>query len=120
MIGPLRALIFVILVLGIAAAYVGSHQMRLFAPVFYLPAGIAFVRPRWSQILIWIMWSVTWGMLAMFIAIGGRPAMFTVPSHWLMGSSGALLLVALPLLRWFLSPRFARSRLPEARVLRRE
>jgi hypothetical protein len=113
---PLRALIFVIIALGIAAALVGNNQMRLFVPVFYLPAAITFVRPRWSQMLIWIMWSATWAMLAMMIAIGSKPALFTVSSHWLVGSAAALLVVALPLLRWFLLPRSAPSAMPEARV----
>jgi hypothetical protein len=120
MLRPLRGLTFVILALGFTAALIGDSQMRLFVPVFYLPAGITFVRPRWSQMLIWIMWSATWGMLAMMIAIGSRPALFTVPSHWLMAAAAALLFAALPLLRWYLSPRSASSALPEARVLNRD
>jgi hypothetical protein len=120
MLRPLRALIVVILALGIAAALVGSSRMHVFVPVFYLPAVITYARPRWAQVLIWIMWSSSWGMLAMILAIDGRPGLFAVPSHWLLASSSALLVVALPLLRWFLSPRSASSAIPEARVLRRE
>jgi hypothetical protein len=120
MLRPLRALVLVIILLGITAALLGTNEMHLFVPVYYLPAGIVFVRPRWSQMLIWIMWSATWGMLAMMIAIDSRPALFTVPSHWLMAGASVLLVVALPLLRWFLSPRSASAAIPEARVHRRE
>jgi hypothetical protein len=115
---PLRGLILVILALGIAAAVVGSKGMRLFLPVYFLPVAIAYARPRWSQILIWNMWSLTWGMLAMLLAIDGRPALFTVPSHWLLTSAGALQLVALPLVRWSLL-RPAASAIPAARLHQR-
>jgi hypothetical protein len=117
---PLRILILAVIVLGVAAAIVGSRQMRQFIPIVYLPAAIAYVRPRWSQLLIWIMWSATWAMLALFMAIDTRPELFTVPSHWLLASSTALLVIALPLLRWFLSSRAPASAIPIARIHRRE
>lgn len=117
----LRALILVIIALGVLAAVVGSRQMRWFIPIYFLPVAITYARPRWSQILIWIMWSVSWGMLAMLIAIGGRPALFTVPSHWLLASAATLQCIALPVLRWFVeSPRFGANRIPQARIHRRE
>lgn len=117
----LRALILVIIALCAVAAVLGSRQMRWFIPVYCVPVAIAYGRPRWSQLLIWIMWSATWGMLALFVAIGGRPALFTVPSHWLLASAAALQCIALPLLRWALeSGRFGASRLPEARIHRRD
>jgi hypothetical protein len=117
---PLRGLILVIIALGVLAAIVGSAQMRWFIPIFYLPVAVTYKRPRWSQILIWIMWSVTWGMLAMILAIGGRPALFTVPSHWLLASASAVLCVALPCARWYLESPHSSSRIPQARVHRRE
>jgi len=119
--GRLRAMILVIIGLGIAAAIVGTPATRWFVPMLYLPVAMVYPRPRWSQILVWIMWSVTWGMLALILAIGGRPALFTAPAHWLLTISVGLLFAGLPLLRWYLtSPRFGASDIPRARIHRRE
>jgi len=119
--GRLRALILVIIALGVVAAIVGTRTTRWFVPMLYLPVALAYPRPRWSQILVWIMWSTTWAMLALILAIDGRPKLFTAPAHWLMTISVGLLMVGLPLLRWYLtSPRFGASDIPRARIHRRE
>ena len=116
----LRALIFVIIGLGVVAGVLGSSEVRFFVICFYLPAGWAYVRPRWPQITIWIMWATTWGMLAVILALGGKPELLEAPSHWLMAGAAFLLCVVVPLVRRMHEapplPLRGSSRIPEARI----
>lgn len=114
----LRAVILVILALGVVAGFNPHGYMRAFVIAFNLPAAWTYVRPRWPLILIWIMWSVTWVMLAMILALGDKGPVLATWSHWLMAAATVLLCVVLPLVRLThgRKARGRRSRIPEARV----
>lgn len=119
----LRAIIFVMFGLGIAAGVTGTADARFFVISFFLPGAWAYASPRWPAIAIWIMWGSTIGMLGFMLAVGGLPSLLEQPTLWLMGLVSALLFVALPLVRrMHESPPVmrGRSRIPEARVLRRD
>lgn len=118
----LRAVILVILALAAIAGFNPHGFMRAFVIAFCLPAAWTYVRPRWPLILIWIMWSVTWVMLAVIIALGDRGPVLATWSHWLMAAATAILCVVLPLVRLTHGdsrrPRAlgGSSRIPEARI----
>jgi len=119
----LRAIIFVMAGLGIAAAVTGSPDARFFVICFFIPGAWAYVSPRWPAIVIWIMWTSTIGLLAFLLAIGGKPDLLGSPTTWLMGMVVALLFVALPLVRrMHEAPPVmrGRSRIPEARIYQRD
>lgn len=119
----LRAIIFVMFGLGVAAALTGSPDARFFVICFFLPGPWAYASPRWPAIVIWVMWASTIGMLGFLLALGGMPSLLEQPTLWLMGLVSALLFVALPLVRrMHEAPPVmrGRSRIPEARIFRRE
>jgi hypothetical protein len=99
---------------------IGESGVRFFVICFYLPAAWVYARPRWPMITIWIMWAVTWGMLATMLALGGKPELLEPPSHWLMAGAAFLLCVVVPLVRLGhrspALPRPGSSRIPEARI----
>jgi hypothetical protein len=118
----LRAVILVILALGVIAGFQPHGYMRAFVIAFNLPAAWTYVRPRWPLILIWIMWSVTWVMLAVIIGLGDRGPVLATWSHWLMAAATLILCVVLPLVRLTQGEsrrpraRAGSIRIPEARV----
>lgn len=118
----LRALIFVIFGLGAAAGVLGTGEMRFFIICFFIPGPAAYMRPRWPAIVIWIMSASSIGLLALLLAIGGKPELMEAPSDWLMAVASALLFIVVPLVRRMHdSPvMHGRSRIPEARVHRRD
>jgi hypothetical protein len=119
----LRAIILVMFGLGITAAVIGSSSVRFFALCFFIPAGWAYVSPRWPAILVWLMWSSSVGLLGLLIALGGEERLFGPPSHWLLAAAAGLLFIALPLVRrMHEAPNYrrGRSRIPEARIHRRD
>ena len=119
----LRALIFVMFGLGIAAGIIGTGEVRFFVICFFIPAGWAYMQPRWPAIIIWIMWASTVGMLGFLLAIGGDTELLDLPSHWIIGAIGGLLFIGLPLVRRMgEAPPIVRgrSRIPEARIHRRD
>ena len=119
----LRAIIFVMFGLGIAAAIVGTGEVRFFVGCFFIPGAWAYLRPRWPALVIWIMWASTIGMLGFLLAIGGKTELLDSSAHWLMSIVSALLFIALPLVRRMHDAppmRSGRSRIPEARVHRRD
>jgi hypothetical protein len=119
----LRALIFVIFGLGIAAAVAGNGDVRFFVVCFFIPGGAAYIRPRWPAIVIWIMWASTIGLLGFLLALGGVPDLLHSPSLWLMGTASALLFIAMPLVRRMgeAPPMLrGRARIPEARIHHRD
>lgn len=119
----LRTIIVMMFGLGITAAVIGDGGVRFFALCFFIPGGWAYLSPRWPAILVWIMWSSSVGLLGLLIGLGGTPALFHAPSHWLMGAVAGLLFVALPLARrMHEAPNYrrGRSRIPEARIHRRD
>ena len=119
----LRAIIFVMFGLGVAAAITGSPDARFIVISFFLPAPWAYVSPRWPAIVIWIMWFGTIAPLGFMLALGGVPSLLEQPTLLLMGVVSALLVIALPLVRrMHESPPVmrGRSRIPEARIFRRD
>lgn len=118
----LRAIILVMLGLGIMACAIGTEMVRFYALCFFIPGGWAYISPRWPAILVWIMSGSTIGLLGVLIGLGDRP-LFQEPSHWLLGAVAVLLFVALPLVRrMHEAPNYrrGRSRIPEARIHRRD
>jgi hypothetical protein len=119
----LRALIFSIVGLCIAAAIIDRGEISFFSICFLLPGAWTYLNPRWPSIVIWIMWSSAIGMLAFILAIGGKPGLVEGPAHVLLLIAACLLFFAVPLVRrMHEAPPVmrGRSRIPEARIHRRD
>lgn len=119
----LRAIILVMVGLGITAAVIGDFGVRFFTLCFFIPAVGAYISPRWPAILLWIMWSSSVGLLGFLLSLGGTDRLFESPSHWLLAVAAGLLCIALPLVRrMHEAPNYwrGRSRIPEARIHRRD
>lgn len=118
----LRAIILVMLGLGIAAAVTGNGNMRFLVCCFFIPGGWAYVQPRWPAIVIWIMSASTIGMLGFLLALGGFPKLLASPSLYFMFGAAALLFIVLPVVRRMheAPPMMRSSRIPEARIHRRD
>lgn len=117
----LRALIIVIFALGVVAAVFNTGGIRFLVVCFYIPGTWAYMKPRWPAILFWIMWASTFAMLAVLLAIGGKPHLLRSPTYLLMTVACALLFFVVPVVRRMHESPILRgtSRIPEARVHRR-
>ena len=114
----LRGLTLVIAVTGVLAVLL-DNRYAVFVGAFLVPSTWVFWRPRWGQIVAWIMWCVPLVMLALLLLIGHMHQLRT-PSAWLSGVAVLLAVVGLPLVRRLhRAPRMPRNtRLPQARVIR--
>ena len=117
-VGMLRGLTLVIASIGIFAMALDRHY-AVFVGMFMVPATWVYWRPRWGQIVAWMMWCVPLVMLGLMLHIGHMERLGT-PSAWLSGAAVLLVLVGLPLVRRLhRAPRMPRNtRLPQARVVR--
>ena len=93
-----------------------------------LPAGWVYRRPRWPQIVVWIMWASSWLMLGFILQVDtDRGSWLGMDSFWIYVVTrvctiaiGFTVIVAVPLIRAsHKSPRLPpKPKLPKARVVR--
>ncbi|HEY5952088.1 MAG TPA: hypothetical protein VIV40_41610 [Kofleriaceae bacterium] len=104
----------------------GSDELTVFVVLLLAPAGWVYRKPRWPQLVMWIMWLVTWLMLATVMMIGDEPHEMIRP-FWVRAAMtlalsliGCVVVIVMPLVRnLHKSPPLPRpTRLPSARVLR--
>jgi hypothetical protein len=115
----LRAVIAAAQVVAIVAMLVGNAYDLLLVAALFVPAPWVFWRPRWGQIMVWIMWAVPVLMLSLLISLDRTPVM--TASHALVGIVVALVVVVLPFVRrGHRPPPMPRNLwIPEARLVRR-
>lgn len=104
----------------------GGDELSCFVIALLAPGAWAFRRPRWPQLVIWIMWLSTWLMLGMMVALPGESNEGLDP-FWIrplitgtLVAIATIVFVVLPTIRsTHKSPPLPRpSRLPAARVIR--
>jgi hypothetical protein len=115
----IRATVLVMFALGFAAAALGSDTMRLFVIWLLIPGAWLYARARMAQIVIWIMWSSTFTLLAILVTVGER-ALMQRTSDWLVAAIWVLLVVALPVIRTRQKepPQPRDGKLPRARIVK--
>jgi hypothetical protein len=116
----LRVIIAITVVLGVLAVALGSGFFAVFAIAFYAPAAWVYWRPRWGQIVIWIMWTTTLAMIPVFRVLDRLDTLRVAPGY-LMGIVLVLIVCVMPLVRVMNKPpRIPREvKIPVARVVRR-
>jgi hypothetical protein len=106
----------------------GSDELSLFVVLLLLPAGWVYRKPRWPQLVVWIMWITSWLMLLAIFSLGSPdPMEGDAELGWvrtliicLLALMGACVVIVMPLIRWTHKapspPR--RPDLPSARIVR--
>ena len=114
----LRALTVVTAALALLAVAFDRHYL-IFAAGMIVPSSWMYWRPRWGQLVAWMMWMVPLVMLGLLIHVDHMERIAT-PSTWLIGGATALIMIVMPLVRISNKPpRAKRSKLPSARVVRK-
>jgi hypothetical protein len=95
----LRTLTALVFACAFAAAFLASSGVQFCLFLFAVPAGFVSMRPRWPAIVLWIMWTMTWGTLAITLALGGGSGRMPSASYALLAAACLLLYSAIPLVR---------------------
>jgi len=116
----LRVVVATTLALGALAFALGGDRFRIFALLFYVPAAWVYWRPRWGQILVWIMWTTTLAMVPVLLVVDRLHELRVAPVY-LMSIVLVLIVVVMPIVRLMAkTPRDPReTKIPVARVVRR-
>jgi hypothetical protein len=115
----IRAIVLVMFAVAFAAAALGTGRMRLFVIWLVMPGAWLYARARMAQVVIWIMWSSAFTLLAILVTVGER-AIMQGTSDWLVATFWLLLVIALPLVRTRQKePPLPRDgKLPRARIVK--
>lgn len=104
----------------------GSDVLSIFVLVLIAPAAWVLRRPRWPQLVVWIMWLTSWVMLGAIFALPGGSSEMVMP-FWIrplitasLAAIAGIVCIVLPLIRGaHKSPPLPRdTKLPPARVVR--
>ena len=116
----LRVIIGVTIALGVLAFLFGGMAFGIFALLFYAPAGWVYWRPRWPQIVVWIMWTTTLAMVPVLWVVDQLHQLRVAPAY-LMAIVLVLIVCVMPVVRLTnKTPRDPReAKIPSARVVRR-
>jgi len=113
----LRGLTVVTAALALLAVAFDRYYV-IFVAGLIVPSSWMYWRPRWGQLVAWMMWMVPLVMLGLLIHID-HLARIATTSTWLVGCATALIMIVMPLVRMSNKPpRVKRTKLPSARVVR--